>query len=100
PVDDSDAELALKTSLDFARAGVDEDRDIARSIQRGLASRANEFFEFGRFEAALVNYHRALREALDPEADDGSAAPTHPGSPADASGRASSPSIQPSTASS
>ena len=31
----------------------------------GLASGANEFFEFGRFEGAIVHFHRGLHEALD-----------------------------------
>jgi hypothetical protein len=37
---------------------------VVASIQRGLASGANEFFEFGRFEGAIAHFHRTLRAAL------------------------------------
>jgi len=55
----------LKRSLDFQQDGANEDRDVCVSIQRGLASGANEFFEFGRFEGALSHFHRTLHTALD-----------------------------------
>jgi hypothetical protein len=47
------------------QAGAAEDRAVACAIQRGLASGANEFFEFGRFEGAITNFHRALHAAID-----------------------------------
>ena len=46
-------------------AGALEDQAMACSIQRSLASRANEFFEFGRFEGAIGHFHRALHTAID-----------------------------------
>jgi len=65
--DESDAQWqdALKRSLDFQLDGANEDREVAVSIQRGLASGGNEFFEFGRFEGALSHFHRTLRGALE-----------------------------------
>jgi phenylpropionate dioxygenase-like ring-hydroxylating dioxygenase large terminal subunit len=45
-------------------AGAAEDRGVVESIQRGLASRANDAFEFGRFEGAIAHFHRTLRAAL------------------------------------
>ena len=44
--------------------GAAEDRAVACSIQQGLASGANEFFEFGRFEGAIGHFHRNLHAAL------------------------------------
>ena len=63
--DDGDGRAALAGAQDFVQAGAAEDRAVACSIQQGLASGANEFFEFGRFEGALVHFHRGLHEALD-----------------------------------
>src|SRR5262249_11526225 len=51
--------------LDLVDAGAAEDREVACAIQRGLASGANEFFEFGRFEGAIGHFHRVLDAALE-----------------------------------
>ena len=40
-------------------------RAVACAIQRSLASGANEFFEFGRFEGAIGHFHRTLHAPLD-----------------------------------
>ena len=45
-------------------AGAVEDNAMACAVQRGVATGANEFLEFGRFEAAIGHFHRTLREAL------------------------------------
>ncbi len=50
---------------DFALAGGAEDAAVSLAIQRGLASDANEFFQFGRFEGALTDFHRTLQETID-----------------------------------
>src|SRR5262249_21576745 len=55
---------ALKGAQDFVAAGAAEDRAVAIAIQRGIASGANEFFEFGRFEGAIAHFHRGRHEAL------------------------------------
>ncbi len=52
-------------SQDFLLAGTVEDRAVARSVQRGLGSGANEIFEFGRFEAAIGHFHRSLHALID-----------------------------------
>lgn len=54
----------LKRATDFANVGALEDAAVALAIQRGLASGANEFFEFGRFEGAISHFHRTLDEAI------------------------------------
>jgi phenylpropionate dioxygenase-like ring-hydroxylating dioxygenase large terminal subunit len=61
---DVDQDLA-KHSRDFLSAGTAEDRAVAEAIQRGLASRANEFFEFGRFETLIGHFHRTLQALID-----------------------------------
>jgi phenylpropionate dioxygenase-like ring-hydroxylating dioxygenase large terminal subunit len=63
--EDGDGRSALKGAQDFVQAGAAEDRAVAIAIQRGIASGANEFFEFGRFEGAIAHFHRGLHEALD-----------------------------------
>jgi len=45
-------------------SGAAEDRAVVQAIQRGLASGANEAFTFGRFEKAIVHFHRNLTRAL------------------------------------
>lgn len=54
----------LERAMDFADRGIAEDRDMARAIQRGMASGGNAFFEFGLFEGALTNFHRGLQAEL------------------------------------
>ncbi len=44
--------------------GASEDRAVVQAIQRGLASGANDAFTFGRFESAIVHFHRTLTAAL------------------------------------
>jgi phenylpropionate dioxygenase-like ring-hydroxylating dioxygenase large terminal subunit len=63
--DDVDGHAALKGAQGFVEAGAAEDRAVACAIQQGLASGANEFFEFGRFEGAIVHFHRGLHEAME-----------------------------------
>ncbi|TMA79742.1 MAG: Rieske 2Fe-2S domain-containing protein [Deltaproteobacteria bacterium] len=63
--DDVEAQTTIKRGGDFVQAGAVEDREIVCAIQRGVASGANEFFEFGRFEGLLTHFHRELRAALD-----------------------------------
>lgn len=58
-------ETALSTARDFVTAGALEDQAVACAVQRGLASGANEFLEFGRFEGLIGHFHRNLRDALD-----------------------------------
>jgi phenylpropionate dioxygenase-like ring-hydroxylating dioxygenase large terminal subunit len=56
----------VRDGLDFVDAGAREDREVVASAQRGLASGANGFLEFGLFEGAIVHFHRNLHELLDP----------------------------------
>jgi phenylpropionate dioxygenase-like ring-hydroxylating dioxygenase large terminal subunit len=62
---DGSGRAAAQTAGNFLDAGAVEDREVACAIQRGLASRANEFFEFGRFEGAIGHFHRALHAVLE-----------------------------------
>jgi phenylpropionate dioxygenase-like ring-hydroxylating dioxygenase large terminal subunit len=63
----------LQGALDLVQAGAAEDNAVARAIQRGLPSGANEFFEFGRFEGAIQHFHRSLHEKIDADVPPGSA---------------------------
>ena len=47
------------------QTGAAEDRAVVSAIQRGIASGANEAFMFGRFESAIVHFHRSLGAALE-----------------------------------
>jgi phenylpropionate dioxygenase-like ring-hydroxylating dioxygenase large terminal subunit len=62
---EGDGRAAVQVAGEFLDAGAAEDREVACAIQRGLASQANEFFEFGRFEGAIGHFHRTLHAALD-----------------------------------
>ena len=54
----------LKRGGDFVNLGAIEDREVVCAVQRTLASGANDFFEFGLFESAIVHFHRTLHAAL------------------------------------
>lgn len=61
----SDAPATPGRGLSLVNDGGAEDRAVACAIQRGLASGANDFFEFGRFEGAIGHFHRNLHALLD-----------------------------------
>ena len=63
---DSPASLeAAKRDIEFvSMTGAAEDRAIVCGIQRGIASDANEHFTFGRYESAIIHFHRTLDAAL------------------------------------
>jgi phenylpropionate dioxygenase-like ring-hydroxylating dioxygenase large terminal subunit len=58
------AQTDLARDADFVTEGAREDRAVVESIQRGLGSGANEHFEFGRFESAIVHLHRNLHALI------------------------------------
>jgi phenylpropionate dioxygenase-like ring-hydroxylating dioxygenase large terminal subunit len=62
--EDTGARAVLAKANELVDAGAAEDREAAAAIQRSIASGANEFFEFGRCEAAIGHFHRTLAEAL------------------------------------
>jgi phenylpropionate dioxygenase-like ring-hydroxylating dioxygenase large terminal subunit len=62
---DPAAQGALASGISLVDAGAAQDREVACAIQRSLGSGANEFFEFGLFEGAIVHFHRMLHAALD-----------------------------------
>ncbi len=64
PPHDEHAQKNLSKGAQLIAAGGAEDREMACAIQQSLGSGANEFFEFGRFEAAIVHFHRTLEAAL------------------------------------
>ena len=65
PPDSPDAQAAAQAESDFYFNVVrDEDYKTAFGVQRGLASRANEEFVFGRNELALHHFHRTLDALL------------------------------------
>ena len=61
----SEAPAGPKRGLDLVNDGGAEDRAVACGVQRGLASGANEFLEFGRFEGAIGHFHKNLQALLD-----------------------------------
>jgi phenylpropionate dioxygenase-like ring-hydroxylating dioxygenase large terminal subunit len=61
-VDASDARATAGAAL--IAAGAAEDNAAVRAIQDGLASGANAFLEFGRFETAIQHFHRGMHAAL------------------------------------
>lgn len=61
-------------------AALDEDFGLAEQIQRGITTGVNRSFRFGRFEAALGEWHARLDARLDPGIDTGlDARAHHPG---------------------
>jgi phenylpropionate dioxygenase-like ring-hydroxylating dioxygenase large terminal subunit len=65
-VDDRDAEAAAKRDAAFVnQTGAAEDREIVCAIQKGVSSGANDAFTFGRFEGAIVHFHRELARSLE-----------------------------------
>lgn len=54
----------LDSAIEVANLGIAEDRDAVLSAQRGLASGANEYLEFGHFESAIVHFYSTLNQAL------------------------------------
>jgi phenylpropionate dioxygenase-like ring-hydroxylating dioxygenase large terminal subunit len=59
------SEAARLRGVELVDAGAAEDRAVTCAIQSGLASDANEFLEFGRFEGAIAHFHRGLHAAID-----------------------------------
>jgi phenylpropionate dioxygenase-like ring-hydroxylating dioxygenase large terminal subunit len=67
-------EVAERASLDpssrvggtgsFIERGLAEDNEMSAGVQRGLASGANEFVEFGRHESVIGHFHAILDERL------------------------------------
>jgi len=64
--DDPEALAEAKRDAEFVGTqGAVEDRAVVQAIQRGLASGANDAFTFGKFESAIVHFHRTLTALLD-----------------------------------
>ena len=56
---------AAKRDAEFVgNTGAAEDRAVVEAIQRGIASGANDVFTFGKFESAIVHFHKTLDAAL------------------------------------
>ncbi len=63
--DDPEALAEAKRDAAFVgNTGAQEDRAVVQAIQRGLASGANDAFTFGKFESAIVHFHKTLTGAL------------------------------------
>lgn len=57
-------ELALRDAHFVTDTGGKEDAAMVRAIQAGLASGANEHFTYGKFEKAIVHFHKLLTGML------------------------------------
>jgi len=62
---DDPGQAALQRGGELVNLGAAEDRAMACSVQRGLASGANEYLEFGLFEGAIAHFHSFLDWAID-----------------------------------
>lgn len=66
-------ETAKRDAAFVSESGAPEDSALAQSVQRTMNSGANEHLTFGRFESAVVHFHRNLATVLDDLAPDRSA---------------------------
>jgi len=65
PAGDPTSVAAAERDAAFVnQTGGAEDMAVVCSIQKSLASGANEVFTYGRFEGAIAHFHRALDAAL------------------------------------
>ena len=55
----------LSANHAFTKKTLNEDFFLAEQIQRGMATGANEYFRFARFEGALTEWHRRFEERLE-----------------------------------
>ncbi len=62
---DMDDERAQRDASFVADTGGKEDAAVVRGIQESLASGANEYFTYGKFEKAIVHFHRSLNYLLE-----------------------------------
>ena len=63
--DDPAALAEARRDAEFVgTTGAAEDRAVVQAIQRGLGSGANDAFTFGKFESAIVHFHKTLTAAL------------------------------------
>ncbi|MEX8194215.1 aromatic ring-hydroxylating oxygenase subunit alpha [Comamonas guangdongensis] len=56
-----------QANVDLYRRTLAEDYALAESIQQGLASGANEVFNFGSYEYSIPRFHAQLAQQLDPK---------------------------------
>jgi len=61
----TDAEAAKRDAAFVNDTGGAEDLALVLSIQRSIASQANEAFTFGEFEGLIAHFHRSMRAALE-----------------------------------
>jgi phenylpropionate dioxygenase-like ring-hydroxylating dioxygenase large terminal subunit len=67
-VEDEDGEAAERMRRDatfVADTGSKEDAEMVYRIQTGLASGANDHFTYGRFEKAIVHFHKTLTHLIE-----------------------------------
>ena len=69
--DDPESLAASRRDVEFvSETGAVEDREVVSAIQRGLGSRANEYFTFGQFECLIAHFHRQLSKELGVQTDE------------------------------
>ena len=63
--DDEDTAAAAERDANFVnQTGGAEDVAVVSAIQKSIASGANEYFTYGRFEGAIAHFHRSLTSLL------------------------------------
>ena len=60
----TDTERAKRDASFVADSGGQEDAAVIRGIQEGLTSGANQHFTYGKFEKAIVHFHKTLTGML------------------------------------
>ncbi|MCZ6656447.1 MAG: aromatic ring-hydroxylating dioxygenase subunit alpha, partial [Gammaproteobacteria bacterium] len=61
---DAEDERAKRDASFVADTGGKEDRAVLQAIQDSLASGANQHFTYGKFEKAIVHFHKTLTGML------------------------------------
>jgi phenylpropionate dioxygenase-like ring-hydroxylating dioxygenase large terminal subunit len=62
--DENALAAAKKDGAFVSQTGAKEDRAMVMAIQHGMKGDANDAFTFGKFEAAIVHFHKNLAAAL------------------------------------
>ena len=75
-------ETARRDARFVTETGAPEDFALAESVQRTMASGANEHLTFGHYERAVVHFHRNLQAALEEASPAGAADPARSSRPA------------------
>lgn len=60
-----DSEKAIRDANFVSNSGVKEDNAVVEAIQQSLTSGANDHFTYGKFEKAIIHFHKTLTGHLE-----------------------------------